>query len=99
MAILAIFTGTMSQTQYDALRKEVDWEHQQPKGGIFHAASFDEQGQIHVADVWESPDTLNQFVERRLSAAMQKLALTPPNVEVYPVHNINAYATIKRYQI
>ncbi len=51
MAILAIFQGNISKSQYDALRAEVNWEKQQPQGGIFHAASFDEADHIHVADV------------------------------------------------
>ena len=41
MAILVIFTGTISKAQYEALRKEVGWEKNQPAGGIFHAAAFD----------------------------------------------------------
>ncbi len=99
MAILAIFTGNINQSQYEALRTEVKWEQQQPQGGIFHAASFDEAGNIHVADVWESPEELNAFVEQRLAPAMQRLQIAPPEVSVFPVHNINAYAAIEQYKI
>jgi hypothetical protein len=53
MAILAIFTGNnITKQMYESLRKEVDWEHKHPTGGIFHAAAFDDSGNnIHVADV------------------------------------------------
>lgn len=99
MAILAIFTGNINKSQYDALRKEVNWEKQQPQGGVFHAASFDDSGNIHVADIWESAEAMNSFVETRLAPAMQKLQITPPDVAVYPTHNINAYRSIEKYKI
>jgi hypothetical protein len=99
MAVLAIFTGNISKSQYDALRQEANWEKQQPQGGVFHAASFDDSGNIHVADVWESAEAMNTFVEQRLAPAMQKLQISPPNVEVYPTHNINAYKSIEEYTI
>ena len=98
MAILALFTGEgITQEMYDALRREVDWEHQQPQGAILHAASFDEAGKPHVADIWSSPDTLNAFVGTRLLPAMQKLRIPQPDVAVYPLHNVNAFATIQDY--
>lgn len=99
MAILAIFTGNISKSEYEALRKEVNWEKQQPSGGIFHAASFDDSGHIHVADVWESSETMNAFVAARLMPAMQKLQIAPPEVAVYPVHNLNAYRSIEKFKI
>jgi hypothetical protein len=99
MAILVIFTGDTTKDQYEALRTEVRWETNQPPGAVFHAASFDEAGHIHVADVWESPETMNAFVGQRLVPAFQKLGLTPPHVEVYPAHNVNAYKSIGQYKI
>jgi hypothetical protein len=45
MAILAIFTGNnITKQMYESPRKEVDWEHKHPPGGIFHAAAFDDSG-------------------------------------------------------
>jgi hypothetical protein len=99
MAILAIFTGNMTTAQYEALRKEVNWEGDQPMGGVFHAASFDDAGRIHVADVWESHETMNAFVERRLVPAMQKLGIAPPEVAVRPAYNINAYRAIEKHRV
>lgn len=99
MAILAIFTGNISKSQYEALRKEVNWEGQQPQGGIIHAASFDDSDRIHVADVWESADAMNAYVGQRLIPAFKKLGVAPPEVVVYPVHNLNAYKLIEKHKI
>ncbi len=98
MAVLAIFTNPkITKGHYEALRKEVGWETKLAAGGIFHAASFDDKGGIHVADVWESADALNAFVSSRLMPAMQKLGIPAPSVEVYPVHNANAYEAVTRF--
>jgi hypothetical protein len=99
MAILAIFTGNISKAQYEAVRKVVDWEREQPKGGVFHAAGFDESDRIHVADVWESLDAMNAFVEQRLMPAFNTLGIAPPDVAVFPIHNINAYGSIEPHRI
>lgn len=100
MALLAIFTGSTTKEQYEALRREVQWEKDLPVGAVIHAAGFDDAGGIHVADVWESPEALNAFVEQRLQPAFQKLGLEPPHVEVYPANNVNVYAkTLDQYKI
>lgn len=99
MAILAIFTGKgITRKMYDALRPETNWEKDHPPGGLFHACSFDDQGDLHVADVWESPEAMDQFVKSRLVPAMQKLQVPPPQVEVYPLHNMNVYPAADRYR-
>ena len=98
MAILAIFTGKgMDKDAYDALRREVDWERDRPAGGIFHAAAFDNDGNAHVADVWASQDALDAFVAGKLMPAMQKLNVPPPDVQVFPIHKVDAYDAVKDY--
>jgi hypothetical protein len=98
MAILAIFTGRgLTPALYDALRAEAHWETKAPKGGVIHIAGFDETG-AHVADVWDSEADMNAFVAERLMPAFQKLQAPPPEVVIYPVHNINAYAPVDRYR-
>ncbi|MBX3084953.1 MAG: hypothetical protein KF716_25180 [Anaerolineae bacterium] len=100
MAILALFTGEgITRQMYDALRQKVDWEHQHPNGSIVHIASFDEAGTPHVADVWSSPETLNEFVGTRLMPAMQALGIPQPDVVVYPVHNLNAFPAILEHLV
>lgn len=98
MPILAIFTGMgITKDMYENLRKEINWEENNPDGGIFHVAAFDEQGNIHVADVWESVETMNAFVNDHLMPAMQKFNIPAPKVEVFPVHNITTYHSVEKY--
>ena len=99
MSVLAIFTGRISESQYESLRKEINWEKVHPDGGVVHAVGFDQTGDIHIADVWESAEEYDAFVEHRLMPALRKLGITPPDVGVYPVHNINAYKSIDKHRI
>lgn len=100
MPVLAIFRGKgITKTMYESLRKEVHWENQLPDGAVFHVAGFDDKGDLHVADVWESTEKMNKFVEDRLLPAMKRLKIPAPEVEAYPTHNINAYALIEEYKL
>ena len=98
MPVLALFTGKLTKEQYDVLRAEVDWENKHPMGGVFHAASFDDAGNVHVADVWESADELNAFAQTALMPAFAKHNIAPPTVTVYPTHKVLAYASVDKYQ-
>lgn len=84
MAILAIFKGNnITKQMYESLRKEVDWEHKHPTGVILHAAAFDDSGiNIRVADVWESAEDLNRFVNERLMPVLQEAKVPGPEVEI-----------------
>ncbi len=94
MPVLALFTGKLTKAQYDLLRHEVDWENKHPAGGIFHAASFDDDGHVHVADVWASAEDLNAFAQGHLMPAF-----APPSVTVYPTHKVLAYSAIGKFQV
>jgi hypothetical protein len=85
---------------YESLRKEVDWEHNHPRGGIFHADAFDNSGNnIRVAEVWESEEDLNKFVNERLMPAMQQSKVPPPQTEIFQIHNVDAFSGIEKYGI
>ena len=85
---------------YESLLKEVGWERNQPHGSIFHAPAFDNSGNdIHVADVWESEEDLNKFVKEKLMPAMQQLTIPVPQMEVFQIHNVNAFPSIEKYRI
>ncbi len=100
MAILAIFQGKgFTKALYEALRKEANWEKQLAAGAVFHAAAFDENGDLLVADVWQSPEDMNAFVGSRLAPAMQKLKIPMPDVKVYPACNINVHPNADEYRI
>ena len=58
----------------------------------FHAAAFDNSGNnIHVADVWESEEDLNKFVNETLMPVMQKSKVPQPQMEIFQIHNIDAF--------
>ena len=98
MAVLAIFTGEgITKEMYETLRGEVKWETDLAPGGLVHACGFDEAGHLHVADVWDSPELMNEFVGARLVPAFQRLGIPMPTVSVFPMHNLNVYPDATRY--
>lgn len=98
MAILVIFTGPgVDKSRYEELRKEVDWEHRPPAGVVFQAAGFDKTG-IRVADVWESQQALDDFLNKRLLPALRKLKIPAPQVDIYPAYSLNAYPAVDRFK-
>jgi hypothetical protein len=101
MAILGIFTGDgFTKQKYEELRKEVDWEHKHPTGAILHAAGFDDSGNnIRVADIWQSEQDFNNFVNSRLEPAMKRLNISMPKGEIVPIHNVNVYAAIDKHKV
>ncbi len=101
MPILVIFTGNnITKQMYESLRKEMDWEHNSPKGALFHAAVFDDSGNtVHVANVWESEEDLNSFVGRRLMPYMINNKIPEPNVEIFQVNDVSAFPGIDKYRV
>ncbi|MBI4492410.1 MAG: hypothetical protein HY690_06415 [Chloroflexi bacterium] len=76
--------------QYDAARKLVDWEGDPPAGGIYHVASFSNQG-LHVTDVWESAEAFQRFVDTRLMPGVQQIGIQgQPQVDIRPAHAVFA---------
>jgi hypothetical protein len=99
MAILGIFTGQgFTKQMYEDLKREVDWEHNPPAGVILHAAGLDKSGNIQVADLWQSEQDFNNFVNTRLKAGFDKINAPMPNGELYQVHNVNAFQGIDSYK-
>jgi hypothetical protein len=100
MPILAIFNASnIKKTEYETLRKEVDWEHQKPNGMLIHTAAFDDRGGVHVADVWESRAALDDFFNKRLVPAMKKHNISPPTGEFYQLHNANIHSGADKFRI
>jgi hypothetical protein len=101
MTILAIHTGIgITKDLYENARKEVNWEGNPPPGIIFHAASFDDSGNnIRVADIWESEDQWNNFLNTRLKPFMQKAHAPPLKTEISQIHNIDAYTGIDSHKV
>jgi hypothetical protein len=101
MAILAIHRGDgINKEMYENIGKEVNWESSPPTGVIFHAGSFDSSGNnICVAEVWESEEQWNNFLNSRLRPAMQKLNVAVPKTQIFQIQNINAFPAIDSYKV
>ena len=86
--IIAIFDAPgMTAAQYDEVMKDLEAAGAgNPKGRQSHVAASKEEGWL-VVDVWESPDSLNQFAST-LIPILQKNGITPPQPQVFPAHNI-----------
>jgi hypothetical protein len=100
MAFLGIFTGEgFTKEKYEELRKEVGWEQNHPAGIIIHAAGVDSSGIIHVADIWESEQDFNNYLNSKLKPAMERINLPVPKGELIPIHNVNAFQSIESYRV
>lgn len=100
MAVLAIINAVgITKQVYESVRREVQWETKIEPGGLLHVCAFDDNGGIHVADVWESDAALSAFMNRRLMPVMKKLGVPEPSVVVYPIHNFNCTAGIQQYLV
>ena len=100
MAILGIFTGEgFTKENYEELRKVVDWEHNRAAGQLFHSADFDNSGNLHVADIWDSEQNLNDFITNRIKPALDKMNVPMPKGEIIPIHNAVAFEGIDSLKV
>ena len=75
---------------YEAVRKEVNWEGNTPKGAKFHVTWFASDG-FHVLDLWDSRQDFEQFLGNRLTPAIQKHGLKgQPKVDFAEAHSVFA---------
>lgn len=94
MAIIAIFTGEgFTKSMYEKLRQEVGWETEPIDGWIVHVVRFDESGELHMINVWESTEKMREGFISRLLPVMQKIGIPEPRAEIYPTHNVNVFKT------
>ncbi len=89
MAVMMLmeWDGVTSE-QYEAARKLVNWEGDVAPGGILHVVAFTDTG-LRTADVWDSVEAFQTFVNTRLMPGVQQLGIpSQPRVQIYPVHAI-----------
>ena len=92
MAIIAIFTGRgFTKDMYEKLRQEVGWETKPIDGWMMHAVRFDDAGELHMINIWESAEKMREGFVSRLLPVMQKIGIPAPRAEVYPVYNVNVF--------
>ncbi len=94
MAIIAVFTGRgFTKDMYERLRQEVGWETAPIDGWMMHAVRFDESGELHMINIWESTEKMKEGFVSRLMLVMQKIGIPAPQAEVYPAYNVNVFTT------
>lgn len=99
MALMAVLhSNDISREQYDALRPRVQWEKNHPEGLMFHTCAFDPQGAMHVTDIWESQEQMQAFFQGRLLPVMQELNIAPPQPQIFPAHNVDAFPGLEKHQ-
>ena len=100
MAVIAMFTGRgLTKAMYEALRREVKWETDLATGGLVHVCGFDDAGDLHVTDVWESEVAMNNFLGARLMPALSKLGIPTPTVSLIELHSLNLHPGSKGYML
>jgi hypothetical protein len=58
-----------------------------PPGLISHVAAVSDEGELLIADLWESEEALGTFVESKLGPALKQAGLPESEPRVMPVHN------------
>ncbi len=90
MAVMMILDWHgVSIEDYERVNEEIGirGDDDAPEGLISHVAAVDDQGEMLIADVWESDEALANFVETKLGPALQKLSLPESEPRIMPVHN------------
>jgi hypothetical protein len=85
--IVAIFESSeLTQQQYDNILSEMgEVEKAQHPNRPVHI-SFQKGNSFCVIDVWNSPETLEEFGRNVLGPIFGKLGIAPPPPQVYPIH-------------
>ena len=58
-----------------------------------HAFSFDDPGDLHMVNIWESLEKMHESFVSRLMPVMKKIGIPPPHAEIYPANNVNVFST------
>jgi hypothetical protein len=86
--ILRIIDRGLDRALYDALRKELDIDHQHPLGLIMHGAT-EVDGGMRVAQIWESQWYATRFDEEVLAPALRAVGASgDANVVVYELEHL-----------
>ena len=78
---------SMSADQYDEVIRRLEAAGEGSPAGRTHHVAFDEQGTIHVFDVWDSQESFDRFGET-LMPILGELGIDPGEPHVAPIHNV-----------
>jgi len=80
----------VTKEQYEAVRKDVNWEGNAPDGAKFHVSWFGDDG-FHVLDLWDTAGHFDRFVQQRLTPGVQRAGIGgQPKVTINEAHAIFA---------
>jgi hypothetical protein len=85
-----VFFPGIDAAQWDAVKREVEWEHTPPVGGRSHFTVVRPDG-ISVLNVWRSAGDIERFRTDRAEPAMVKVGVAPtaPPTEAFrPVYRL-----------
>jgi hypothetical protein len=85
--------GDRSTTNYDAVSGRLGLDSDPPAGLLFHTAGYTGRGQFRIANVWDTRENLDSFMEGRLAEALKPLMESgegsPPSSEYsYELHDV-----------
>lgn len=84
--VMQMYWPEVTREQYEAVRKDVGWERDTPRGAKYHVAWFATDG-FHVIDVWESQEDFDKFMQARLAPGVQRAGIQgQPKVQFSPAH-------------
>lgn len=88
--VMSMHWPDVTREQYEAVRKDVNWEGDVPKGARFHVAWFGADG-FRVLDLWDTPEDFQAFVDQRLTPGVERVGIkSQPTVELGTSHAIFA---------
>ena len=89
MAVLWILEWDgISKEQFVAIKEEVDWDAEPPKGLQHQVTAFSNRSLV-LTQVWQSPDHVLRFMEDRLLPAIKAMGISSmPKVDQYPIESI-----------
>lgn len=87
MSIGLVFDApSVTQAQYDQVRKEVSPDNRTPDGMLYHAGGPTANG-WRVVEVWESQEAADRYFKETLGAALQRANISV-KPDVFSIHNI-----------
>ncbi len=67
---------------------------------FFFFSAFDASGNtVHVADVWESEEDLNDFVGGSLMPYIRNNKIPEPKVEIFQINDVSAFPGIDKFKV
>lgn len=78
----------LSLERYDRMMVSLGLDANPPAGMLLHVAT-EAVGAVNVVEIWQTPQSAEGFVERRLRPALEAQKVKdPPSYRLEPLHNL-----------